>query len=85
MSSSEGGAGFDLLAAMRLEFTWQEVCACGFIAVASIITLFQFATRESVSEDIADMGRALSSVFILCWLLAILTLVFNTKTVHAIA
>lgn len=83
MSSSEGGAGFDLLAAMRLEFTWQEVCACGFIAVASIITLFQFATRESVSEDIADMGRALSSVFILCWLLAILTLVFNTKTVHA--
>lgn len=55
LTSSEGGAGFDVLVAMRLEVPWLDRIEGGLVAVASIIVLFLFATRENEAEDDTGM------------------------------
>ena len=82
LTTSEGGAGFDLDAAIRLEASWHEGLAGFLVAVASMIALFMFATRESEEEE---FGRSeiLMNAFVGCWLAACLTLALNTQEAHA--
>ena len=82
LSSSEGGAGFDVHVAMRLEFSWAEVVAGSLIAIASTAALFQFATRESVNEESEQIGVLLGNLFLLCWFLAVVTLAFTIKKIR---
>ena len=50
LTGSEGEAGLDVRAAMRLELILAQKCVGGLVAVASIIALFLFSTRESDDE-----------------------------------
>ena len=78
LTSSEGGAGFDVLAAMRLEVSWLDRIEGGLVAVASIIVLFLFATRENEAED--DTGNVLLKyIFMACWVTGCLILAFNSR------
>lgn len=76
-TSSEGGAGFDILAAMRLELILPEFVEAGLITVASMIALFLFSTRDE--EGRAGYG-VLKHLFNACWLAASLTLTCTSQT-----
>jgi hypothetical protein len=47
LTSSEGGAGFDVRAAMQLEVGRIDGTVGVFVAVASIIAVLLFSTRDS--------------------------------------
>ena len=78
LTNSEGGAGFDTLAAVQLELSWPEGVAGSLMAVATVIALFLFATRES-RQDLTNSNFVLANLFIACWVVAVLTLTLNTK------
>jgi len=75
LTNSEGGAGFDVRAAMRLELSWLERIVGGLVAVASMMTLFMFSTRDE--EGPANYLLSPSNVFLACWFVVCVTLVFN--------
>ena len=76
LTNSEGGAGFDVRAAMQLELSWLERIVGGLVAVASMMTLFMFSTRDE--EGPANSNYLLTSnVFLACWFVVCITLVFN--------
>lgn len=77
LTNSEGGAGFDILAAMRLELSGPEVLAKSGVAIASAIALFLFATRESAEER--QYTFVLNNLFLAVWLASSLTLAFNVQ------
>ena len=78
LTSSEGGAGLDVRAAMQLEVGWIDRTVGAFVAVASIIALFLFSTRDSGSQGL-ETNISLWLAFLACWLLAISTLIFNAQ------
>ena len=85
LTNSDGGAdSFDVRAAVRMELSRAEVVATAFAAVASIITLFVFSTRESEYDQ--DEQRKVSiilwNIFLVCWLVAGVTLAVNAATAH---
>lgn len=80
LTNSEGGAGFNLLAAMRLELSWVEVVAASFATIASMLALFSFATRESDKQAVPSIYVA--TAFNVCWFIAALTLGLNTEKAH---
>jgi hypothetical protein len=50
LTNSEGGAGFDIIAAVRLELSYSEVLIGILVSVASLVALFVFSTRESEKQ-----------------------------------
>ena len=76
LTSSEGGAGLDVLATMRLELTCYDCIEGALVAAASMIALFLYSTRDE-----AGVGNGLLSyIFIACWVVVSLTLAFRSRT-----
>ena len=78
LTNSEGGAGFDIIAAVRLELSYSEVLIGILVSVASLVALFVFSTRES-EKQFETTITILQTVFRTCWSVAFLTLAFNSK------
>ena len=83
IANSDGGAAFDLKAAMALEISRPEGLALTFAAAASTVALFLFATREAVLEDKSTTEYFIKSVstvvFLGCWVVAGLAIGLNTN------
>ena len=63
---------------MRLELTWPDRIVGSLVAVASMIALFMFSTRDE-GDAAGNTLLLLERVFSACWLAAILTLVFHAQ------
>ena len=79
LTNSQAGAGFDVLAAMRLEMSWSEKSVGILVSVASMIALFLFSTRES-DETFETTTSLFHILFSACWLVACAILAFNTTS-----
>ena len=71
-----------MISAMKLDVSLPETLAGGLIAVATMIALFLFATRESNTDDQPAL-TALTNVFIACWMIAAVVLSVNSTKAHA--
>ena len=81
LSHEGGGAGFNLTAAMQLQLSYPERFSVALLALASLIALFLFSTREAdqVSAEAEVASGVCKNMFLVCWFAATVTLVLNTE------
>lgn len=83
MLTSKGGVGLDALAAIRLEVSVPEIVAGSSVVIASLITVFLFANRESSDQKIGDYLGRLVLLFYASWMVAFSTLAVKGNQVNA--
>ena len=81
MTNKQGGAGFDDLAAIRLELSRTELVVGFCVSCASLIALYLFATREAEGQDM-DRHTVTKNVFLACWAIAFSSLALTMNRVH---